>query len=88
MLVAVVSDYQRIRPLVRDALVDHGADGLSAGEITRLEVPDPVYATVINLDRRPTVELGFRVDWDDEHTLGARIRDGELVELCGSVLAP
>ena len=35
-----------------------------------------------------TVELGYRVAWDEEHTLGARIRDGRLVELNGSVLEP
>ena len=28
------------------------------------------------------------VAWDEEHTLGARIRDGRLVELNGSVLRP
>jgi hypothetical protein len=35
-----------------------------------------------------TVEIGYRVAWDEEHTLGARIRGGQLLELCGSVLAP
>jgi len=34
------------------------------------------------------VEIGYRVEWDEEHTLGARFRDGKLLELCGSVLAP
>ena len=35
-----------------------------------------------------TVEIGYRVAWDEEHMLGARLRDGRLVELCGSVLPP
>ena len=35
-----------------------------------------------------TVEIGYRVAWDEEHTLGARFRAGQLLELCGSVLAP
>ena len=35
-----------------------------------------------------TVEIGYRVTWDDEHTLGARLREGRLLELCGSVLPP
>ena len=33
----------------------------------------------------PTVEIAYRVEWDDEHTLGARVQDWRLVELCGSV---
>lgn len=31
------------------------------------------------------IELRLSVPWDPEHTLGARIAHGELVELCGSV---
>lgn len=33
-------------------------------------------------------EIGLRVAWDDEHTLGARFLRGEFVELNGSVLEP
>ena len=29
-------------------------------------------------------EIRYRVLWDDEHTLGARIAQGRLIELCGS----
>ena len=32
-----------------------------------------------------TVEVAYRVEWDDEHTLGARIQEWRLMELCGSV---
>ena len=35
-----------------------------------------------------TVDIGYRVTWDEEHTLCARIRDGQLLELCGNVLVP
>ena len=35
-----------------------------------------------------TLELGLRTAWDEEHTLGARFREGRLVELNGSVLGP
>jgi hypothetical protein len=35
-----------------------------------------------------TLEIGYRVAWDEEHTLGARIQDGRLVGLSGSVLRP
>ncbi|MFN0058062.1 MAG: DUF6985 domain-containing protein [Planctomycetota bacterium] len=48
----------------------------------------PLYAAVIRRDGALIAELGYRVAWDEEHTLGARLRDGELLELCGSVLAP
>jgi hypothetical protein len=37
------------------------------------------------LDRVLTVEIAYRVAWDPEHTLGARIRDWHVFELCGSV---
>jgi hypothetical protein len=33
-----------------------------------------------------TVEIAFSVAWDDEHTVGARFQNWELIELCGSVL--
>ena len=32
-----------------------------------------------------TVEIGYRVAWDEEHTLGAWIREWRVFELCGSV---
>jgi hypothetical protein len=32
-----------------------------------------------------TVEVAYRVEWDGEHTVGARIQEWRLVELCGSV---
>lgn len=31
------------------------------------------------------VEVRIDAAWDDEHTLGVRLRDGRVVELCGSV---
>jgi hypothetical protein len=37
------------------------------------------------LDGVPTVEVAYRVAWDEEHTLGARFRNWRVVELCGSV---
>ena len=46
------------------------------------------YVAVIPLDRELTVEIGYRVVWDEEHTLGARLRNGRLIELNGSVLPP
>lgn len=46
------------------------------------------YLAVMPLDGLLTVELGYAAAWDDDHLLGARLRDGRLVELNGSVVAP
>ena len=58
-----------------------------------LSVPEDVWAYVlvasIDVDaRRVNSPIEFRVDvaWDQEHTLGAFVRDGTLVELNGSVI--
>lgn len=77
------------------------AEAVTAGEeeppswrLPRINTPSSVwthttveYVQVVPLDGVVTVEIGYRVAWDEEHTLGARIRDGKLLELCGSVLA-
>ncbi len=44
--------------------------------------------SVTPLDGVLTTELDYTVDWDEEHTLGARFRAGTFVELNGSVLLP
>ncbi len=46
------------------------------------------FVAVIPLDGELIVEIGYRVAWDEEHTLGARLRNGRLIELNGSVLPP
>ena len=46
-----------------------------------------VFVCVKPLDGSITVELAMNVDWDEEHTLGARFRDGKFVELCGSTVS-
>ena len=75
------------------------ADAIRAGEMTadgfdpsRLRGPEDIWphvdATVVCIDPARTefpIEVQLRVAWDEEHTLGARIRDGTLVEVCGSV---
>lgn len=48
----------------------------------------PIFVTVVTLERRLVLEFGYQVPWDDEHTLGARVHAGALVELCGSTLRP
>ncbi|HYL73189.1 MAG TPA: hypothetical protein VEU96_03235 [Bryobacteraceae bacterium] len=32
-----------------------------------------------------TVEVAYKAEWDEEHTLGARMQEWRLIELCGSV---
>lgn len=78
------------------------AEAVAAGELEHLgsklpEIDDPagvwphvqpVFVAVGPLFGELMVEIGYQVAWDDEHTLGARLRDGQLVELNGSVLPP
>lgn len=78
------------------------AEALAAGELPQPEEPlprltepsqvwphvTPQFVAVSPLDGTMTVELGYTVAWDEEHTLGARFQQGRLVELNGSVLAP
>jgi hypothetical protein len=34
----------------------------------------------------PTIEIAYRTAWDEEHTVGARIQEWRIFELCGSVV--
>ncbi|MBS7807578.1 hypothetical protein [Variovorax sp. PCZ-1] len=45
----------------------------------------PSYALIEPMQGIPTVEVAYRVGWDEEHTLGARLQNGCFIELCGSV---
>jgi hypothetical protein len=65
------------------ALADHREPWGDEAEGWTLE-----WASVAPLAGGLTLELGLRTDWDEDHTLGARLRDGRLVELNGSVLRP
>jgi hypothetical protein len=63
--------------------------------VAHLAAPDDVWShvslvfvSVTPLSGLPTTELGYTTAWDEEHTLGARFRSGEFIELCGSVLPP
>lgn len=77
-----------------ESVVSGDAEPPESG-LPRVETPAEVWAhtraefvQVAPLDGALAVEIGYRVAWDEEHTLGARLRDGHLAELCGSVLAP
>ena len=45
----------------------------------------PAHVLVEPMRGVPTVEIGFKVAWDIEHTVGARFQDWQFVELNGSV---
>ncbi len=75
--------------------VAEGEEEAPAAGLPAVDGPDGVwphasaeFVQVAPLDRRLTIEIGYRVAWDEEHTLGAQIRDGRLIGLNGSVLAP
>jgi hypothetical protein len=76
-------ELESVRPALEAALVDHREPSGETAEGWTVE-----WASVEPLDGALTLELGLAVAWDDDHTLGARLRSGRLVELNGSVLAP
>jgi hypothetical protein len=79
----VGDELESARPEVEVALADHREPSGEQAQGWMVE-----WASVAPLDGALTLELGLDVAWDEEHTLGARIRDGRLVELNGSVLRP
>lgn len=78
------------------------AQAVAEGEIEppgrglpRISQPDGVwphttvaFVAVIPIEGGLGVEIGYEVAWDEEHTLGARLLSGRLIELNGSVLRP
>jgi hypothetical protein len=98
----LVTRYEQLRPAIARALfeqyepygesTDVGEEAGPAG-LPRLTRPDQVWehVSLVRVLIEPlggidTVELAYRTAWDEEHTLGARFRRWELVELNGSVL--
>lgn len=75
----------------RDARRRGGPDA-PGGDFPHLDAPDDVWAHVlvasIDVDFRRAdspIEVRLEVAWDQEHTLCAFLREGQLVELNGSV---
>jgi hypothetical protein len=60
--------------------VNNGAGALGLAEVEAV--------VVVELDGKLATEVCYRVPWDEEHTLGARFRGTNWVELCGSTLVP
>jgi hypothetical protein len=50
----------------------------------------PQWVEISPLERSPSdgfvIELAYHVAWDEEHTLGARIQNWKVFELCGSTV--
>jgi hypothetical protein len=94
--------YPAWRARLEAALFEHFqpyADAKAAGEceacIPDIAAPEDIwvhvslqFVAISPLDGAITTELGYTTAWDEEHTLGARFRGGQFLELCGSVLAP
>lgn len=78
------------------------AEAVAAGDLPSPDAPLPPitkpsqvwphvsleFVLIAPLDGILTTEFGFTTGWDEEHTLGARFREGNFLELCGSVLKP
>jgi hypothetical protein len=65
------------------------------GPLPAIESPSAVwhettieFVRITSLGQQLITEIGCRVTWDEEHTLALQLRDGRLLGLCGSVLAP
>lgn len=83
----VAVELERCATTIEAALDEHRRDCGIPPLVGTVE-PVPLGLAVITLERRLVLELAYRVPWDDEHTLGARFVDGELIELNGSILLP
>jgi hypothetical protein len=87
--------WTRVRPAVETEIYAHYTVGREAGisdmpELTRASDVWPS-VTLSSVEIRPhrsldELQVAIRVSWDDEHTLGALVRDAALVELNGSIL--
>lgn len=97
------SQFDDWRPTIAAALVEHSEPYLdaeadespaAAAPRPRMSTSEvwsrvtPVFVSVTPLGDSLTVELGYTTDWDEEHTVGARFREGRWLELCGSVVEP
>jgi hypothetical protein len=96
------SRYPTLRPAIEGALFEHYEPYLQAlesgeteplGDIPRLAAPEQVWRHVAlvrvliePLGGVDTVEIAYRTESDEEHTLGARFQGWALTELNGSVI--
>ena len=91
------AQYPVLKPVIEQALFehyepyaeveDHGVPKLTAASQVWPHVR-LVHVLADDVDRVMALELGYAAAWDQEHTLGARFREGALLELNGSVVLP
>lgn len=89
--------WMQARPEAERELYDHysaGRDDATA-DTPQLREAGEVWAHAVlsSVEIKPLrslteLQVAIRVTWDEEHTLGALIRDARLVELNGSILEP
>jgi hypothetical protein len=93
----IAGGYAGWRPVIERELFAHYEPyaELGVGDVPVIEKTTDVWShatiafiQVAPMDGELTIEIGYRVAWDEEHTLGARFQDGTFTELCGSVLEP
>jgi hypothetical protein len=87
--------YERLRQSIASALAEHRANDETQSPHDPAQIWEHVTTLGVAVERwsglsttAPAVVVNYRTDWDEEHTLGAVIHDGALVELNGSVLSP
>jgi hypothetical protein len=90
-------EYPKLKPAIGQALLDHIEPARDLPDEVGLALPPsgdaeavwrsvtPVHVLIAPVEGTFTVEIGLRADWDEEHTLGALLRDWRLVGLNGSV---
>jgi hypothetical protein len=61
---------------------------ISTGDQAWAATAPPEYVVIHFIGRKLVVEVGLRTLWDEEHTLGARFHNWQLMELNSSVLRP
>ena len=91
------SRWTRVRPSVEAELYAHYSAAQDAGvsDLPVIANSGEVWkhVTLLSVQIHPhrrldELQVAIRTAWDDEHTLGALIRDGALAELNGSILEP
>ena len=89
--------WTQARPDVERELYDHysaGRDDPTDGMPELRDAGDVwAHSTLTSVEIKPfrsldEIQVALRVAWDEEHTLGAMIRDARLVGLNGSILEP
>lgn len=89
---ALPTQYAALESQVADALFEHYEPYSEEGMLDELVEPGDVWGylhvTYVDVDpdrRLFTTEIRLETQWDEEHTLGVQLKDGELVHLNGSV---